>query len=244
MKAKLLTLFLPALLLAGLLCDPASARSGVPADQSPVTRRKSVHLTVDWLPRPEDTRITGTGHLALQKRFREKYPWITLSMPVGIWLDVPDWYNARRPMQIAGGICPDVIPVSLGNADMFIREGFLYPVDQWWERLPEVERNERLPPQVKDAIFRYGPAKEQITAEEWARFARDSANAPALRVRPEGREAYATFLERTYPGSIERLNERYGTTYSSFKEVSYPEDFGTPSARLADWTAFLIRVDT
>jgi len=226
---------LAVLILAGLFFDHAGAENVSPSDSSGEAAHKSVHLTVDWLPRPEDPRITGKGWLALQKRFREKYPWISLSMPVGIWLDMPGWYTARRPMQIAGGICPDVIPMDYS----FIREGFLYPLDQWWERLPAEERRERMPPQVKDVVFTYGPAKEQITAEEWERFARDGANVPALRVRPEGRGAYATFLENSYKGSIERLNERYGTNYASFQEVSYPEDYVTPSNRLADWAAFL-----
>jgi len=226
---------LPVLILAGLFVDYARAENGPPSDPSSEARRKTVHLTVDWLPRPDDARITGKGMSALQKRFREKYPWISMSMPVGIWLQIPGWYTARRPMQIAGKICPDVIPIDYS----FIAEGFLYPLDQWWERLPEKERRERMPPQVKDVVFTYGPAKKKITPEEWERFARNVTNVPTLRVRPEGREEYATFLERTHNGSIERLNERYGANYTSFRDISYPEDYVTPSDRLADWTAFL-----
>ena len=226
------------------LCERTGAQD---APEQPVAAQHApVHLTTWSLPRPEDTSVGGKCNRAILKRFKEKYPWITLSSPTGISIQEMSGMDTQPLMAIAGRVSPDVIYVNFRQADTYIREGFLYPLDQWWENRPKEERDERVIPQVNKVIYRWGPTKttkspEELARfrEEWERFARDAANVPVLRVRPAGRQAYAAFLDETYSGSIESLNERYNSDYASFDEVPYPADVATPSNRLTDWAAFL-----
>ena len=237
MRTQLLVTLILSLLAPALLCGSAHAQDA--PEQASATRHKPVHLTTWSLPRPEDTSVAGKCNRAILKRFKEKYPWITLSSPTGISIQEMSGMDTRPLMAIAGGVSPDVIYVNFRQADTYIREGFLYPLDQWWEQRPREERDERVIPQVQQVIFRWGPDKAAMSPQEWERFARDSANVSVLRVRPAGRQAYAAFLEKTCSTGIESLNERYNTAYASFDEVPFPEDTVTPSNRRADWAAFL-----
>ncbi len=120
---------------------------------------KEVHLTVWSLPRPEDTSIGAKCTRAILRRFKEKYPHIRLTSPTGITIPEMSAMDTRPLMAIAGGVSPDVIYVNFRQSDTYIQEGFLYPLDEWFEKLPEDEQKERLLPQVKKVVHRWGPDK-------------------------------------------------------------------------------------
>jgi len=47
-------------------------------------------------------------------------------------------------LAIAGGVAPDVLYINFRKSDNYIRNGFLYPLDEFIDALPEKERNEFL----------------------------------------------------------------------------------------------------
>ena len=118
---------------------------------------KPVRLSVWSLPRPEDTSIGAKCGREILAAFHRKYPHITLYSVTGI--TIPEMYagDTRALMAIAGGVAPDVIYVNFRQSDTYIQEGFLYPLDQWFEKLSPEERAERVLPQVRPVIYRYGP---------------------------------------------------------------------------------------
>jgi len=74
---------------------------------------------------------------------------------------------------------------------------------------------------------------------DWEQFVREELNLQYIRVKMAARPIFARFLEERYAGDLATLNERYGTTFSSFEEVSYPEDYIHASDRLVDWAEFV-----
>ncbi|MDD2479004.1 MAG: extracellular solute-binding protein, partial [Victivallaceae bacterium] len=72
-------------------------------------------------------------------------------------------------LAIAGGVAPDVLYINFRKSDNYIRNGFLYPLDEFIDALPEKERNEffgeRIHEKVWDVIKRRGPKGEIHT---WA----------------------------------------------------------------------------
>ncbi len=72
-------------------------------------------------------------------------------------------------LAIAGGVAPDVLYINFRKSDNYIRNGFLYPLDEFIDALPEKERNEffgeRIHEKVWDVIKRKGPKGEIHT---WA----------------------------------------------------------------------------
>jgi len=122
--------------------------------------QKEVHLTVWYLPRPEDTGIGAKCMRAIIREFQRKYPYIRLSSPTGIQIPEMSAMDTGPLMAIAGGVSPDVIYVNFRQSDTYIKEGFLYPLDEWFEKLPKEEQEKRLLPQVKKVVYRWGPGKE------------------------------------------------------------------------------------
>ncbi len=68
--------------------------------------------------------------------------------------------DTRALMAIAGDVSPDVIYVNFRQSDTYIQEGFLYPLDEFVKRMSKEEWDERVPPQVKKVIYRWGPGKK------------------------------------------------------------------------------------
>jgi ABC-type sugar transport system permease subunit/ABC-type glycerol-3-phosphate transport system substrate-binding protein len=145
MKLKILKLLPVMLLLCNLTCR-AAEHPGEP-----------VKLTVWALPRPDDTGIDARCHRAVINAFQKKYPHIILSAPTGIEIPEMSAMDTKPLMAIAGGVSPDVIYVNFRQSDTYIQEGFLYPLDQWLNKLPKDEQDERILPQIRKVIFRRGP---------------------------------------------------------------------------------------
>jgi multiple sugar transport system permease protein len=116
-----------------------------------------VPLSVWYLPRPEDTTIQARSMREVIRAFEARHPNIRLSSPAGLAIPEMSAMDTQPLMAIAGGVSPDVIYVNFRQSDTYIREGFLYPLDRWMDRLPEPEKAERLPAQVLRVVRRAGP---------------------------------------------------------------------------------------
>ncbi|MDD4873268.1 MAG: extracellular solute-binding protein, partial [Kiritimatiellae bacterium] len=127
------------------------------------SRQKTVQLTIWALPRPEDTGIDARCQRKVINAFQNKYPYIKLSAPTGIEIPEMSAMDTKPLMAIAGGVSPDVIYVNFRQSDTYIQEGFLYPLDEWFNKLPKDEQDERILPQVRKVVLRHGPGKRDGT---------------------------------------------------------------------------------
>jgi len=146
--------FISAILFCGI-----SALSHSSATE-PQHQAKIINLTVWELPRPEDTGIDARCSREVITAFQKKFPNIKLSAPTGIEIPEMSAMDTKPLMAIAGGVSPDVIYVNFRQSDTYIQEGFLYPLDKWIRRLPKEELAERVLPQIRKVIFRYGPGPD------------------------------------------------------------------------------------
>jgi len=147
------------ILLAGILAALWTAQAEDRSAGAETVPREQVELSVWQLPRPESTDIRALCDRAVIRAFQKKFPHIKLKSPTGI--QIPELGMDSKPlMAIAGGVSPDVIYVNFRQSDTYIQEGFLYPLDEWYEKLSEEERQERVLPQVKKVVYRWGPGKK------------------------------------------------------------------------------------
>jgi len=120
--------------------------------------RATVDLSVWYLPRPEDTSIQARCMREVVRAFEAAHPRIRLTCPTGLVIPEMSAMDTQPLMAIAGGVSPDVIYVNFRQSDTYIREGFLYPLDEWVNTLPTAEREERLPAKLVPVVQRVGPA--------------------------------------------------------------------------------------
>ncbi|OGS22287.1 MAG: hypothetical protein A2252_06920 [Elusimicrobia bacterium RIFOXYA2_FULL_39_19] len=119
--------------------------------------QKTVKILIDQNVIPEEGNPTAD---AIAKRkvlqaFRAKYPYIEVVTNTGLRIEGMG-QEVGRLMSIAGDVAPDVISISFRNSDGFIKRGFLYPLDEWINKVPENELNERVKQSVKDVLYRVG----------------------------------------------------------------------------------------
>jgi len=78
-----------------------------------------------------------------------------------------------------------------------------------------------------------------LQQEDWTRFVRDTLNLLWIKADPEALPLFQDYLRAAHI-KIENLNELYGTDYSDFSQVPFP-DLGTvpPNAVSSDWGAFV-----
>lgn len=117
----------------------------VPADAAmpkEVNGGKPVTLVVFGLPNMTDaTTIAAKAEMAVAQEFMKKYPNVRLQ-PFS-FLEVPgagseggsatqtDYYTL---MAMAAGIAPDVFTTNFRQSDTFIRQGFLLPLDEYYDK--------------------------------------------------------------------------------------------------------------
>lgn len=103
--------------------------------------------------------INPTAQLATQKvlqRFHELHPHILLAASEGLVIEGKG--DEITPlMQIAADIAPDVLYVNFKNADSYIQQGFLQPLDSFLDTLPPDELDARVPGPAWQVIRRPGP---------------------------------------------------------------------------------------
>ncbi len=112
----------------------------------------------DSIVSTDDTNmgIGAQASRALLKAFNEKYPWIEMK-PVSI-LSIQDVSTeAGQLMAIAGGTSPDIIYVNFRQSDSFIQQGFLYPLDEFIDKMSKQELDRCVLPPVRPVLDRVGP---------------------------------------------------------------------------------------
>ena len=89
------------------------------------------------------------------ERFLETHPQIRLEAATPIQIQ-GSTMDAAPLMAIAGGTSPDIIYVNFRQSDTYIRNGFLYPLDEYIAQLPSEERDSRIPKPLVPVVHRAG----------------------------------------------------------------------------------------
>jgi len=115
------------------------------------------------LPDPKRTDAFTKADLAVIEAFKKKYPDIELRSFSGITIEGMDMDSAPL-MAIAGGVSPDIIYVNFRQSDTYIQNNFLYPLDEFLEKVPEQDLEFRVEKPVWPVIKRkkMGEEKEQV----------------------------------------------------------------------------------
>lgn len=143
---------------------------------------KIVHLTVFDLPDPSRTDPATRGEVAVQKAFLEAVPArllerarargefgdnnspslrVVLHRFSGITVEGVE----STLLAIAGNVAPDVLYVNFRQSDTYIRQGFLSPLDSYFDEFSPTEAARRVHPRIMSVIRRPGP---DGTTHVWA----------------------------------------------------------------------------
>ncbi len=159
-----------AVVLLGLIPVRAMANGWV--EDTPT--EKIVHLTVFDLPDPSRTDPATRGEVAVQKAFLEAVPArllerarargefgdnnspslrLVLHRFSGITVEGVE----STLLAIAGNVAPDVLYVNFRQSDTYIRQGFLAPLDAYFDEFSPAEAARRVHPRIMPVIRRPGP---------------------------------------------------------------------------------------
>jgi ABC-type sugar transport systems, permease components len=118
-----------------------------------------VTVRVFGLPTGNSSSPSDIANFRVLQEFRKRYPDIHLEPVSGLKME--GLGSEIGPlMMIAGGIAPDVLYVNFRKIDGYVRQGFLYPLDEF---IAEEERKDpgwlqrRVLPQIEPVIRRPGP---------------------------------------------------------------------------------------
>jgi len=170
------------LILCGLFAAAPALNAGkVFVDKK--TGKTVIQLIVDGLPSPTGVDVNNRAVLAVvqdfvrnfPKMFREKYAPVYKADPAKYGKF--DWDNVEIQLKpfsgikvegvendllaIAGNMAPDVLYINFRKSDNYISNNFLYPLDEFIQKLPKKERdyfyNDRIHPKIVPVIRRQGP---------------------------------------------------------------------------------------
>lgn len=116
-----------------------------------------ITVHVGGLPAPGDTSPRGIADYRVLEEFRHRNPDVNLQPSGG--LRIEGLGTEIGPLlKIAGGISPDVLYVNFRKVDTYVRQGILYPLDEFIEREMTMDPSwkSRLLPQVEPVIQRPG----------------------------------------------------------------------------------------
>jgi ABC-type sugar transport system permease subunit/ABC-type glycerol-3-phosphate transport system substrate-binding protein len=136
-------------LYALILFMPLVLASGLSAQQKTI-------LKLWRLPDPSRGDIFTQVDIAINQAFREKYPNIELRAATGVSIKEMN-EDAQPLLAIAGGVSPDIIYVNFRQSDTYIRQGFLYPMDEFMGNIPKQQLDRRIMRPVWPVIKRQGP---------------------------------------------------------------------------------------
>ncbi len=114
---------------------------------------EKITLKVFELPDTKKTDPVTKADIAVVDAFKKKYPHIELIAFSGIKIENMD-LDAGPLMAIAGGVAPDIIYVNFRQSDTYIQNNFLYPLDEFVNRMSEEELNLRVEKPVFPVIKR------------------------------------------------------------------------------------------
>lgn len=159
-----------------LLAVPAYVQAGSVETVNGTTR---ITVKVFALPDPANTTPSGRADLAVMRSFIKKYPEIVKQRYQAKYQADPkkygkfDWNSVELDLvpfsalivegvetdllAIAGGMAPDIIYINFRKSDTYIRNNFLYPLDEYVRQLPPKELEQWVNPKIWPVIKRKGP---------------------------------------------------------------------------------------
>ena len=122
--------------------------------------RDPLVLKVYQVPDPRDTDVRNVAELMVVQEFLKRHPHLRLSEYMGVSIEGMSG-DTKPLMAIAAGQAPDVLYVTLAMTETYISQNFLYPLDEFVERLPAGAIAQRVPAPVVPAVQRNGPDKQK-----------------------------------------------------------------------------------
>ncbi len=141
-----------------------------------------IHIKVANLPDPSRMDTSSRADVAAIRQFERRFREIFSRKYAAKYKAHPEiygdynWDNVRIELErfaglqvenvetdllaIAGDMAPDILYVNFRKSDTYIRNGFLYPLDQWLENVPQDELNQRVHERIWPVIKRKGPKGE------------------------------------------------------------------------------------
>ncbi|MHB0938109.1 MAG: extracellular solute-binding protein [Armatimonadota bacterium] len=160
-------------LLALILARAIAAPAAVPGLPATVNNGKPVSIRIQELPPATGAvDIDGKAKVAVAHAFMERFPNVKLEPfsflkpPAGTEIGASE---ADMMMAMAGGVAPDVLTINFRSSETFISQGFLLPLDTYfeeWRNTPggQAEMDRIIPTQeLWDVIRRPGPDGETHT---------------------------------------------------------------------------------
>jgi ABC-type sugar transport system permease subunit/ABC-type glycerol-3-phosphate transport system substrate-binding protein len=119
-------------------------------------KNEPVTVRVFSLPSASHAAPGDLAAYEVLKKFHELHPSIRLQSATSLKVEGVGM-DAAPLMAIAGGTSPDIVYVNFRQSDTYIREGFLYPLDEYFAQLSPEEIADRIPEAIKPVVFREGP---------------------------------------------------------------------------------------
>lgn len=117
---------------------------------------EKVRLRVPGLPPATSTSPSGVAEARVMAEFKKRNPEIELQSATGLRIEgVGD--EVLPLMMIAGGIAPDIMHINFRRIDSYVRQGFLYPLDEFIAREEATTPNwkrDRILPQIEPVVSR------------------------------------------------------------------------------------------
>lgn len=176
--------FIWLLLFLAVLCLGTLLQAGEIEDRDGVT---VIHLKVANLPDSSRTDTASRADVAAVQQFKLRFAEIFKQKYAQTYKANPylygdhNWDNVQVELHnfsglkvesvetdllaIAGDMAPDVLYVNFRKSDTYIRNGFLYPMDQWIDTLPKEMLEQRVHDKIWPVIKRKGAQGQKHT---WA----------------------------------------------------------------------------
>jgi len=119
-----------------------------------------VTVRVFSLPRKQATSASEIASYRVTERFLQTHPNIRLQSSTALVIEGASM-DAAPLMAIAGGTSPDIIYVNFRQSDTYIQQGFLYPLDEYIEKMSPEERQRLIPSVISPVVFRPGPGGQK-----------------------------------------------------------------------------------
>lgn len=146
-----------------------------------------IHVKVANLPDPNKTDTVSRADVEVVKafirdfpeKFKEKYRaqykadkkkygnynWDRVEVQLDRFSGIEVEGVENDLLAIAGGIAPDILYINFRKSDNYIRNGFLYPLDDYFKQLSKEQLDFRINPKLWPVIRRKGPdGKEHLWA--------------------------------------------------------------------------------
>jgi len=134
------------------------------------TKRLPLKLKIcHALPDPQRPSPEEQAEVAVLNAFREKFPHINPVRFTGVKVESKQDTQSELLMAIAARMAPDVLYVNFRQSDTYIRQNFLYPLDEYVAEMSEEELDLRVPKPVWPVMKRKGlDGEEHIWAMPYA----------------------------------------------------------------------------